>query len=170
MTVPADDRPRVQCPACAADVVVDPASIAMHCEQCGHDFFLDHQAEEEATATDEPVDHELDGLRIRQRMTMVRSAYRSRSYAVIAAVVCVVLVVQSVLSMVHRMRTGSLAMAGMYLLFALIGAWGTIYFFRKAASLHREAKRSSLDAPELAPDFSTLSDGSERIRNLEDIR
>jgi hypothetical protein len=61
-------------------------------------------------------------------------------------------------------------MAGVYLLFALIGAWGTIYFFRKAASLHREAKRSSLGAPEVAPDFSTLSDGSERVRNLEDIR
>jgi hypothetical protein len=162
----------VVCPTCRSAVLVDPSAIALHCDHCGHDFFIESSSENELAASEAPTTNEaeLDAARIRQRMTMVRSAYRSRSYAIIAMIVCVVLVIQSILFALPRLRARSLPLAFLYLLFALIGVAGTIYFFRKAIALHREARQSLLDQPTARPDFSDLGDGSERVRNLENIR
>jgi hypothetical protein len=162
----------VLCPTCGAEVLVDPNAIALHCAHCDLDFFIDAASESERPTSEGPTTNEaeLDAARIRQRMTMVRSAYRSRSYAIIAMIVCAVLVIQSILFALARLRARSLPLAGLYLLFALVGIAGTVYFFRKAMALHREARRSSLDQPDTPPDFSHLGDGSERVRNLENIR
>jgi hypothetical protein len=170
MPADSDERPHVSCPACNADVAIEPNAISLHCDHCGNDFFLEHEATDGLEAPQHPPEHELDALRIRQRMTMVRSAYRSRSYAIIAAVTCVVLAVQSVLSAIHRVRIHSLPLAALYVLFAIVGAYGTVFFFRKAIALHRDARRTSLEQPVAAPDFTTLGDGSQRVRNLEEIR
>jgi hypothetical protein len=47
---------------------------------------------------------------------------------------------------------------------------GAIYSAVRAVDLTREAKRSHMPEPTAAPDFSTLSDGSQHARNLEDVR
>lgn len=170
MTAGPDEPPHVPCPACNADVVIDPNAISLHCTQCGNDFFIDHESEDEVTTSEHPPEHELDATRIRQRMTMVRTAYRSRSYAIIAAVTSAVLAAQSILSAMSRFRVHSLPLALLYVLFAIAGAYGALFFSRKAVALHREARQSSLDNPPASPDFTSLGDGSQRVRNLEEIR
>jgi hypothetical protein len=40
----------------------------------------------------------------------------------------------------------------------------------RAIALHREATKSRVDTPMTPPDFSTLSDGSQRWKNLEELR
>jgi hypothetical protein len=48
---------------------------------------------------------------------------------------------------------------------------GTSFFFRKAAAYQREIRQlKPLADPVGPPDFSTLSDGSQRVRHLEDLR
>jgi hypothetical protein len=54
--------------------------------------------------------------------------------------------------------------------FVIAGAYGAIFFMRRAIVLHREATQSYLKDPTTTPDFSTLSDGSQRWKNLEDLR
>ncbi len=172
MSVEPEDSEHVACPACGEAVRIDPIAISLRCAHCGHDFFIESADEQEhAESHAQPTNEaELDAMRIRQRMTIVRSAYRSRSYAIIAMTICAVLVIQSILSAIARFRAHSLPLAFLYLLFALIGITGTLYFFRKAIALHREARQSLLDQPTAPPDFSDLGDGSGRVRNLENIR
>jgi predicted RNA-binding Zn-ribbon protein involved in translation (DUF1610 family) len=172
MTISSEDQSNIPCPACQANVALRSDSIALHCENCGHEFFIDSSTEDEASAAQAPAHEpsELDAVRIRQRITLVRSAYRSRSYAIIAAVVCGVLAIQSVISTARRFSAKSYPPAMVYLLCAIAGTWGLVYFSRKAAGLDLEAKRSALNNPTAEPDFSALGDGSERVRNLEDIR
>jgi DNA-directed RNA polymerase subunit RPC12/RpoP len=169
----AEESPHCTCPACGAEVAIEPGASILQCPACNHQFFLklsDEEIEAEAAApgpTDEP---QLDALRIRQRTTMVRSAYRSRSYAIIATIVCTVLAVQSSIFAIHRFRAHSSPLAFLYLVFCLAGAWGAIFFFRNALSLHREARKPSLDEPTAPPDFSDLGDGSDRVRKLEEMQ
>jgi hypothetical protein len=46
---------------------------------------------------------------------------------------------------------------------------GAVYFFRLALRFHREAKQSAIPPPSAPPDFSQLQDGSQIVRNLEEI-
>jgi len=43
------------------------------------------------------------------------------------------------------------------------------FFLRLARRFHDEAKRTALGPPAQPPDFSKLSDGSQRVRNLENM-
>src|SRR6266513_1165130 len=114
---------------------------------------------------------ELDGLRIRQLATLRRAAYRSRSHAIVAMLVCAAAVVQAGFLLVqHLIRIGFDARLLLYAAFILAGAYGGIFFWRRAVALHREATQSHQDNPTTPPDFSTLSDGSQRWKNLEEIR
>ncbi|MGA3066808.1 MAG: hypothetical protein ABSF29_08180 [Tepidisphaeraceae bacterium] len=113
---------------------------------------------------------ELDGVRIRKLAALRRAAYRSRSYCIIAGVACGVGVVQLLDDALHdwdydpdHLRPVAYFAAAMVLV-----ALG-IVFLRWAIRLNREAKRSSLAPPGKPPDFSTLSDGSQRARNLENM-
>jgi hypothetical protein len=125
----------------------------------------------EAPADDR--DDELSALRIRQLTTARRAAYRSRSYCVVGAIVCVVAFVQFTWNGVAELRGAGLGVRPIAYVFAApLAAWGAFYFFRKAMAFDREAKQSVLPEtpPPGEPDFSTLGDGSERWKNLEDIR
>jgi hypothetical protein len=114
---------------------------------------------------------ELSGLRIRQLASAKRAAYRSRSYCVVAAIVCVVAIVQLAWNGVATMRAMGFGMRAIaYVLVAALSAWGAIYFFRKAMEFDREAKQSALPEVKAEPDFAPLGDGSERWKNLEDVR
>jgi hypothetical protein len=114
---------------------------------------------------------ELDGLKIRQLATLRRAAYRSRSHAVIAMVVCVVAVGQAgVLLVQHLRQIGVGPRVPVYIAFIVAGAYGAIYFMRRALALHREATQTRVENPTSPPDFSTLSDGSQRWKNLEELR
>ena len=112
----------------------------------------------------------MDGIRIRQLALERRATYRARSYCVIASATCAVIVVQLVWMAIRHMRLLGVGMRPIgYLLFALLATLGCIFFLRRATELHREATTKPAMASQ-APDFSTLDNGSERARRLEDVR
>jgi hypothetical protein len=171
-----DDGGRLTCPHCGAALDAMPAEAMqeMACPQCGG-LVVVAEAEPVGAAAAEtpspPRDDELDGIRIRQLASARRAAYRSRSYCVIAAIICVVAIVQLGWNGVTLLRASGWTLRPIsYFLFAILAAWGVAYFMRKASEFHREARQSALPEPTTPLDFSTLSDGSERWKNLEDVR
>jgi hypothetical protein len=121
----------------------------------------------------EKSDHppELDGLRIRQLTALRRGAIRSRSWCLITAAVCIVGTVQLLINIVQVIRyEHSLGLRAMgYLLVAIGGCIAAIFSIWRAQILKREIDKPLLDEPKNPPDFSTLSDGSERWKSLENI-
>jgi hypothetical protein len=105
----------------------------------------------------------LDGERIRLHAAARRTAYRSRSHAIAAAITCQVLAVQ-------------LAWWGLstwWLLWctlAIVAQALAILFARSALALHRQAARSALVPPASTPDFSGLRDGSQRWEDLDNVQ
>lgn len=112
-----------------------------------------------------------DELRIRQVTVLRRGLYRSRSYAVIAAVVCAATAAQGGYSAWQHARAHGWELRPiLFLLLALCASIGAVWFARRSLALSREAKRSHLPEPSSPPDFSTLSDGSQRARHLDQIQ
>jgi len=136
-----------------------------------------HDDADDATETDDvaPPDQavvdaaELDEQRIRQIATLRRATYRSRSYAIVAMVACVVVAVQLSLMSFSAFRRDNVPGTAAYLLFAASCVVGAIHFYRRAAALNIEAKQTRLDSPTGTPDFSTLRDGTQRLENLENL-
>jgi hypothetical protein len=118
----------------------------------------------------EPSQDELDEMRIRKLAILRRAAYRSRSYCIIAVVACAVGIMQLVDDAVGGWNSGR----GHLRQIAYLAAAGGLFclgilFWRWSVRFHQEAKRSALDTPLHPPDFSKLSDGSQRARNLENM-
>ncbi len=117
-------------------------------------------------------DH-LNSTRIRQMASLRRAAIRSRSYCVIAIGGCAVGAAQCGFDAVRRWPTPAsfrgILVGALFLLSAaaLIALGG--YFLRLAGRFHREAKQSAVLPPAVPPDFSKLQDGSQIIKNLEDM-
>jgi hypothetical protein len=128
----------------------------------------------ESESEPDPIDNrddELDGLRIRQLASLRRAAYRSRSHAIVAMLVCAVAMVQAAIFLVqHLMHIGFNWRALLYACILIAGAFGSIFFMSRAIALHREATQTHTPAPTTPPDFSSLSDGSQRWKNLEDLQ
>ena len=108
------------CPHCGQALEATPTNFDQTsvCPHCHTDLTIS------ATAVDassnpfegEPVSaDELDRNRIRQRFALRRALYRSRSYAIIAAVVCAVAVAQLGQSALHVIRGRSFGWAGLYI-------------------------------------------------------
>jgi hypothetical protein len=113
---------------------------------------------------------ELDASRIQKIAKLRRAAIRSRSYCIIALIFCVVAALQLIYAAIHRYKSG-------------VGGLTTFSFFIDAAAFlfaagycavlagrfHREARLPPPALPDQPPDFSKLSDGSQRARNLDQI-
>ncbi|MGD0768230.1 MAG: hypothetical protein ABSB42_08555 [Tepidisphaeraceae bacterium] len=118
-------------------------------------------------------DDHLNSTRIRQMAALRRAAIRSRSYCVIALVGCVVGAAQCVFEGVRRWPTPAkfrgILVCGLFLLSAaalmVLGA----FFLRLARRFHRQAKQSAILPPEVPPDFSKLQNGSQIVKNLEEM-
>lgn len=118
---------------------------------------------------------ELDGLRIRQYTALRRGAFRARSYALIGAVACAFAgVLLLLIAVAHAVAT-----RGGFLLVPVGCALGScaalamaLHFGRRVRELSREIDTPAPlpPTPPGGPDFSTLSDGSQQWKNLEDIR
>ena len=127
------------------------------------------------TEEDEPIptddrDAKLDGVRIRQLAAMRRAAYRSRSHAVIAMLVCVVAAMQATIYLIqHLLHVGFGGRVVLYAAIVIAGSFGAIFFARRALALHHEAIQSRVSEPTTPPDFSTLGDGSQRWKDLENL-
>jgi hypothetical protein len=130
------------------------------CPHCGEAFSVPR---EPAAA---PADAELDAARIKKFAAVRRAAYRSRSYCVIGIGGCVVGAIDLVYHAVRVWGLGNVHGIA-YIIVALGLLWGAKHFAVLAAQHHREAKRSALPPPTAPPDFSTLGDGSQIVRDLE---
>ena len=116
-------------------------------------------------------DQHLDALRIRQATTLRRSLHRSRAYAVIAAIACAAVAAQSAWLALRHLQALGWGVRPVAFVVLMSGAAGCAgWLVRRAAALSREAAAAGLAEPTTPPDFSGLSDGSHRARNLEEIR
>ena len=131
----------------------------------------DADAGSEAAAV--PETRTINANRVRQLSALRRGAYRTRSYCVIAAVVCGVAILQlAVLTVRHVRLAGWGVRPAGYVCGALAAAMAAAYFYRRAAELTQELRQrpAALAEPPVPPDFSTLSDGSQSWKNLEQMR
>jgi hypothetical protein len=113
----------------------------------------------------------LDALRIRQATALRRSLYRSRAYAVIAAIACAAAAAQCAWLALRHVRALGWGVRPTVLVVLMVAAGaGALFFARRASSLNREAAATVLPEPTTPPDFSALNDGSQRARNLDDVR
>ena len=116
-------------------------------------------------------DDHLDSLRIRRATVLRRSLYRSRAYAVVASIACAAGAAQCAWLVVRRVRSvGFDPRAVVLLVFMSVAVVAAVMLARRAIALNREAASAVLPEPRTRPDFSTLSDGSQRVSNLEDVR
>jgi hypothetical protein len=160
------------CPECGGTLEpVEGTPSLLKCPACGREAFVPDESADEQAVSD-PVDQptredELSALRIRQFATAKRSAYRARSYAIIAAAICLVGVVQLAwMTVTHVRAVGWTPRPIGYVLFILLGGWATWYFGSRARAMHAEARRTALSEPEVPPDLSSLRDGSPRFDGL----
>ena len=162
--VGAEEPTARDCPHCGTRF--EPTSAAaddtfVYCPACGVAF---------PTGVEET--EELESLRIRQVSTLRRGAIRQRSYLIIAVAGSIVAAVKLVLMTIEYVRkTGwGLTPVG-YVVFVGVFLMLAVYFARRAMEYHRELQvPAPLPPVEGEPDFSTLSDGSQHWKNLEDIR
>jgi hypothetical protein len=99
-----------------------------------------------------------------------RGAIRSRSYSLIALGGCIGGAAELLFYAGRRWKAGGIGAALVFGLLAAALLALAIYFFRLALRFHAESKRSALLPPDQPPDFSPLQDGSQVVRNLENMR
>jgi hypothetical protein len=125
---------------------------------------------------DDPEDSardQLDAQRIRKMAALRRSAYRSRSYCLIVLGGCVAGAAEFIFKAVRRWPVPWSWRGFLIVAFYLAAAIALLALSRRmirlAIRFHREAKQTSLADPNTPPDFSTLQDGSQTVRNLEEM-
>lgn len=174
----------VHCPQCSA--AVDAASSdgpVLQCPACGTQFFRPAAEESEPSNDDEQTpddpqqsEAELSELRIRQMVTLCRSAYRTRSYLIVGMLGCLGLAIQLIIFAVHNRhdRRPNLLAFCSQVFFAVAALIGSGMFGVKVVEAQRQiiAQRKLREAEEAEiarhpPDLSLLSDGSQQARNLE---
>ena len=155
-----------------------PAALGeslLQCPHCGLQFFAataDDDAHEAETLDYYSAQHPeepLSEVRIRQISGLRRAAYRSRSWVIIAAGVCLVAGVKLVITMVLDIRGGLRARPIRYGLAAVALFMICAYLVRQAIEMTRRIRQARQPEPREPPDFSSLSDGSQRWKNLEDL-
>lgn len=182
-----DDALHFACPQCGQPVPAEPGATLLQCPACGDQFFVrpiasdepDEPGGREPREPEEPEapdvvpgqrEEELNALRIRQVSALRRATYRSRSYAILGAVVGVVAIGQLFWLIVQDVRAeGWVRRDAVFVAAIVLAVAGSVICLRRAAALQREIRQTLVTEPTVAPDFSSLSDGSQHARNLEDM-
>lgn len=182
MDAPDDDLMPATCPACGQPLPKAVVPLGwVRCPACGTQIELvaipSVELGEEEQAPEPPPDPNaaLNALRVRQIAALRRGSYRTRSYCFVAAAALAVVAVQLVFMGIgsYRDSRGQLVWPAIYAAFALLALWGCGHFAARVLRLTNELRESptaALPPPEHEPDFSTLSDGSQQWKNLEDVR
>jgi len=159
MLDPNTGGPFIACPSCGGQFsIASSDAIDVEYESCE----ADHRSQND----------ELDGMRIRQVSTLRRAAIRGRTYLQIGGIVCFTGGVQLSLKAVQRVRYERLwdARTFAFIAFSIVCLMLAVFFYKRAVEIGRELKKPMLDEPEIPPDFSTLSDGTQHARDLEEMR
>ena len=172
---------RFRCPGCDEEVDVPAESLGqlVRCPYCNADFFAaDGQTHEMVVDDTPPADDdaappdELDAVRVRQLSTLRLATLRSRSWCLIglllSATTAADLFGKAAIWAWDLHRWGWwptwVSLAG------LTAAALAVTAGRAARRLGREAALSTLPEPTTPPDFSTLGNGADRWRRLEEVR
>jgi ADP-ribose pyrophosphatase YjhB (NUDIX family) len=111
---------------------------------------------------------ELDALRIHQVAKARQATMRAGSYCLITSLACFVAAIDLIWRAARRyILEQAVLRPALYLLAVIPLAWFAWRFWTKAADLRHEAQRRTLPDPASPADFTTLSDGSHVVRNLE---
>ena len=175
-----DDTPPLllTCPYCGHEVAVEYRMGQMpRCPGCGEAFVIDDETDD---SVDKLVkDAELSSLHIMQLARQRRSLIRSRSYMLILTIASLVMAIQLVVSMLRlALRPASwqpVDRTRSMMFMALLAAWFVIslvllgWFGRKASELKKQIFHSDLPEPTTPPDYSSLCDGSQHVRALEQM-
>src|SRR5258706_3355424 len=176
-----DDSPIgvYSCPHCNAPVAVDSDERGgpfITCPDCGESFAIpatDAQDDDEARAVAARArDAELDGMRIRQLSLARRAAIRARTYLLIAAIGCVVGAEELIRKIFVAARYGK-AWGWRTFAFgtiAIVALTAARRFWMQFVSIGRELNRPLLQDPAEPPGFSSLSDGSQKGKELHDMQ
>jgi len=178
----------IACPHCSAELeaaAIDVPQVIV-CPACQQSFVLpgidgstelpidqDDQREREEAEQRlvQRQTEELSGLRIRNLSVGKRAAIRARSYFLVAALGCLVAFGQCLSNVVNHVIIRQLTLWDVtYVLIGIASIWGVDFCLRRARALLREIEATSLSEPTAAPDFAPLNDGSQIVRNLEEIR
>jgi hypothetical protein len=119
----------------------------------------------------EPTE-QLNADRIRQLTRLRRATIRSRSWCLIGAIVGFVAAAELVFKIVQNFRYGHGwgFLTAAFVFCAIASGLIAVLFFRRYVELHREIQTPILRDPATPPDFSTLSDGSQHWKNLEEMK
>jgi hypothetical protein len=179
---PHETSPIVQsCPACFGMVQVPPGSAGqtVFCPHCGESFpaagetaaldfvHADHRDEAAEDLVDEA--DRLSMLRIQNLARERRAAWRTTSYFVAATGGCVLAVAEILYRMLPGIRQSGAGIRVLCILLVALFLAGAGYFLKSAIAFAKIANRRPPEEPLKPPDFSTLSDGSQHVKNLEEM-
>ena len=119
----------------------------------------------------EPAD-QLNSVRIQQLTKLRRGAIRSRSWYLIGTIVGYIAVTELVFKTVQYVRYEHNwgLWPSIFVLCAISSGIAAPFFLYRCIQFHREIQMPMLDEPATPPDFSTLGDGSQQWKNLEEMR
>ena len=170
-----------ECPACGQAVEAAPGPVArlLECSACGEHFVIaaidgstdiPDQAAASQAERDAQQLAELDSLRMRHLVVTRRTAMRSRTYNILGAATCLTAAAKLVVMTVTEVRHEGWHLRQIsFVLFAIVALSPIPYLLRRAAHWGRESRGIKIPDPETPPDFSSLSDGSQHAKNLENL-
>jgi hypothetical protein len=172
---------RFQCPGCdeEVDVAAELAGQLVKCPYCNSEFFASHDqlhahvvddTFEEKTELDR--ESAFDKLRIENYTALRMGAIRSRSWWIIACFL-------SFMTMLDMLGKSIIFVClyhtwGIYPSLRILCAIGVFplakHAWRRAEDFKREIEKSAIPEPTTPPDFSTLGNGNDQWKNLENVR
>lgn len=172
---------RLHCPGCEEelDIPTDSAGQLVRCPYCNTDFFASAEQSHLEIVDDTPLpihdqlpEDAFDKNRIALLVALRLGAIRTRSWWIIGFGI-------SLMAIVDALRRAALYVNVLHLwgiwptidviIAALAIRWG-VFCRRRAHELKIELDRSKIPEPTTPPDFSTLNDGSDRWKDLENVR
>jgi hypothetical protein len=172
---------RFRCPGCdeEVDVPVEVLGQLVRCPSCNADFFAVEGQAHLAVVDDippAPADlgppDELNAVRVRQLATLRMATLRARSWCLIglllSAITAIDLLCKAAAYLSHPHAWD--AWPTLLVVGGLAATALAVAAARAARRLGQEAATPALQPPTEPPDFSTLGDGTDRWRRLEEIR
>ena len=181
MSDPQASSPRLACPGCGEEVEVSPESAGqlVRCSYCNTDFFASKeqshlQVVDDTAPAQAEQDREIafDKLRIEHFTALRMGAIRARSWWLIAMCMCALIVLDMLgkviveISVNHHWGLWPTLRVGL----AIAAGFSAKHAYQRAAQFKKEIDKSAIPEPTTPPDFSTLDNGSDRWKDLENVR
>lgn len=164
---------------------MDDSQNIFCCEKCGHAIAASEEGEYPTAcpacgellviADDEPPpqanrDEEIEAVAIRRIVQERRALLRTRGYYLVLTWACIAVAAQMIWMMVHALIVGGwqnwqviYPAAALFLVMLARDMWV------RAQKLGAQVRASSLTQPTAPPDFTQLSDGSQKWKDLENL-